>query len=328
MTHSTLLLVNFGGPRSQEEISPFLQELLCDTDVIRNKLPLRLHRFLFRQIARKRAKKIAHDYALIGGGSPIFFDTEFLKEELAKSLNTKVISFHRYLPSTHKESIEEIENSSASEIKVLPLFPQFTFATSGSIARFFSENLSQSTQKKLRWIPSYGNHPTFISLFQEKIRTFLQNQNLKEEEVFLLFSAHGLPQAFIDTGDSYQKECEESFRLILEGFPKSPGKLSFQSKFGRAAWIEPYTEVIANNITQWSQGRKHIVFIPLSFTSDHIETLFEIEELYLPLVRKQNIEAYRCPAFNRDANWIQTLTLLSQDKTIAEKENHELLFQR
>jgi len=327
MTHTTLLLVNFGGPRSQEEISPFLQELLCDTDVIRNKLPLRLHRFLFRQIAKRRAKKIAHDYALIGGGSPIFFDTEFLKEELERSLNTKVISFHRYLPSTHKESLEQIERCSSEEIKVLPLFPQFTFATSGSIARFFSEKLSKSSERKLNWIRSYGNHPAFIALFEEKIRTFLEMKNLKEEDVFLLFSAHGLPQTFIDTGDSYQRECEESFRLILEKLPKALGKLSFQSKFGRGAWIQPYTDVVATNITNWTQGRKHVVFIPLSFTSDHIETLFEVEELYLPLIREQNLQAYRCPAFNRDQNWIETLSFLSQDKTIAEKQNNELIFQ-
>jgi ferrochelatase len=144
--------------------------------------------------------------------------------------------------------------------------------------------------------------------------------------VCFLFSAHGLPQSFIDMGDTYKQECEESFRLILEKFPSAIGKLSFQSKFGRGKWIEPATDAVLQNIQLWNEGRKHIVLVPLSFTSDHIETLFEVENLYLPIIREQNLFAYRCPAFNRDPAWVETLLALFQDKTIVKKQNDALIF--
>ena len=310
-----MILVNFGGPRDLLEISPFLQELLCDRDVIRTKLPSFLHNLLFKRIARKRSSKIQHDYELIGGKSPIFFDTEHLAKELG------AIPFHRYLSKTHAETLKRIEELSEETITVLPLFPQFTFATSGSIARFFSKNLSPATVQKLRWIPSYPDHPQFISSFQRKIKEFLKTHHLQEEKTILVFSAHGLPQTFIDTGDPYQKECEQSFHAIMQAFPKTEGVLCFQSKFGRGEWLKPSTEDVARNILK--KGRENIVFIPLSFTSDHIETLFEVEYQYMPLVRNLGLNAFRCPALNLEPYWIEALRALSLE---AFKENKDLIY--
>lgn len=323
----TPLLVNFGGPRQTNEIFPFLQELLCDRDVVRTRFPQFLHNALFTRIARKRSLKIQHDYELIGGKSPIYFDTEYLKEELSKNLQTKVLTFHRYLPETHKTSLELIENADAAEIRILPLFPQFTFATSGSIARFFSRHLSAAAQKKLRWISSYPDHPLYISAFQKKIRDFLAFHQLEEENTLLLFSAHGLPQIFVDTGDPYQKECEQSFQFILQAFPKSLGKLCFQSKFGKGEWLKPYTDEVCEKIADFNQGRQNIVFIPLSFTSDHIETLFEVEYQYLPIIRRKNLNVYRCPALNREPYWIDALCSIFHEETMILKQNAELIYE-
>lgn len=306
----TPLLVNFGGPRQSDEIFPFLRALLCDRDVVRTRLPRFLHNALFTRVARKRSLKLLNEYALIGGKSPIFFDTEYLREELSKRLQTKVLSFHRYLPETHREAIESIETVNAEQIHILPLFPQFTYATSGSIARFFSQKLSSQAQKKLRWNPSYPDHPLFIRAFARRIQDFLDQQKLPEEDTFFLFSAHGVPQSFIDTGDPYLQECEKSFQALCKAFPKIPGKLCFQSKFGKGEWIKPYTDQVCEHILRENQGRQNIVFIPLSFTSDHIETLFEVEYQYLPLIREKKLNVYRCPALNRESYWIDALTSL------------------
>lgn len=303
-----LLLVNFGGPRDLQEIPSFLAALLQDKDVIRSRLPQPLHNLLFGAIAKRRAKKISEDYQQIGARSPIYFDTEALASSLREKLNVSVFTFHRYLPSTHKESLHAIERCSAKQILTLPLFPQFCFATTGSIARFFSKNLPQSAVQKLRWIPSYADHPAYVFAFQKKIRDFLHLHELSESNTALLFSAHGVPRLFTDTGDIYQSECERSFEAIKAAFPNALSILSYQSKFGRGEWIRPYTNEICERAASWAEGRSHIVVIPLSFTSDHIETLFEIEKLYLPILRKNGFRSYRCPALNLEPYWIESLT--------------------
>lgn len=319
------LLVNFGGPRNLEEIFPFLKELLCDRDVVYTRLPNFLHNYLFTRVAKKRSLKIREDYELIGGKSPIYFDTEHLSRKLEEILQARVFTFHRYLPETHEASLQKIEESKESEIRVFPLFPQFTFATTGSIARFFSKRLSPKSLQKLRWIPSYAEHPFFISAFQKKIRDFLSSQHLKEEDTFLLFSAHGVPKIFIEKKDPYQKECEKSFEAIFKAFPKALGKLCYQSKFGSLEWIQPPTDEICETILQYNETRKNIVFIPLSFPSDHIETLFEVEYQYLPIIRKHGLNAYRCPALNLESYWIESIASFFLEKELFSAKTHELI---
>jgi ferrochelatase len=295
------LIVNFGGPRELEEIAPFLRELLCDRDVIQTKMPPFLHTQIFSWVAKRRARRIRHDYAFIGGRSPIFFDTERLGQELG------ALTFHRYLPATHEASLAQIESSASAEIRVLPMFPQFTFATTGSVARFFSERLSQKALRKLRWIKSYATEPGFITSYQKKIDNFLKAHDLREEETFLFFSPHGVPEFFRSQGDPYPLECEISYQEISKAFPKAGKILAYQSKFGRGEWVRPYTIDVCREIKKYSEDRKHVVLIPLSFTTDHIETLFEMETQYLPVIREQGLHAYRCPALNFESYWIQAL---------------------
>ncbi|MBX7066364.1 MAG: ferrochelatase [Parachlamydiales bacterium] len=299
------LLVNFGGPRDLEEIPSFLTELLCDRDVIRTRFPTFFHNWFFGRIARKRALKIREDYIEIGGRSPIYFDTEAIKENLSQKLNVPVHTFHRYLTATHSETLKQVEKT--DECIVLPLFPQFCYATTGSIARFFAPS------KKLRWIKSYAAHPAFIGSYQRRIRDFLNEQMLEEKETLLLFSAHGVPKKFIDQGDPYEQECRASFNGVMEAFPKIKARLCYQSKFGRGEWLRPYTNEACEDILKWHEGRKNVVFVPISFTSDHIETLFEIEQLYLPLIEKNGLKAYRCPALNLEPYWLDALAEIAKE---------------
>lgn len=301
------LLINFGGPRTLDETSSFLTELLTDKDVIRTKLPSFIQNFLFRLIAKRRSVKTKKDYELIGGKSPIYFDTENIAQTLSLKMKKPVVTFHRYLTATHAASLRQLESSTAKEIKVLPLFPQFSYATTGSTARFLSANLSKTTCNKLRWIKSYPAHPAFIGAHIQRIKNFLKETNLNEKETAFLFSAHGVPRFFIETGDIYESECELSFQAIAAHFPNTLCKLSYQSKFGPGEWLRPYTQDMVENVSNWNENRKNIVLIPLSFTSDHIETLFEIEQLYLPPIREKKLLAFRCPALNLEPYWIEAL---------------------
>ncbi len=318
------LIVNFGGPRDLDEVYPFLKTLLCDRDVVRTWFPTFIHNYLFNKIAYKRSLKVQKEYALIGGKSPIYFDTETIADLLSEKLNSKVLTFHRYLPKTHKNSLAYIENSPASEIRVLPLFPQFTYATTGSIARFFSRNLSSKTRKKLRFLPSYPDHPLFIDAMRRNLSDFLEANKINIRDTILLFSAHGVPQVFVDTGDPYENECSKSFTMISDSFPEAMSVLAYQSQFGKEKWLTPSTNERCENILSWHSGRKNVVFIPLSFPSDHIETLVEIEHQYLPIIRKYGLNAYRCPALNLKPYWIDALRTFFLSASLFHKKPHEL----
>lgn len=309
------LLVNFGGPRHLNEIEEFLISLLTDQEVLRTPFPPFLHRLLFTRIAKKRSKMVCHDYSLIGGKSPIFEDTEAIAENVGRKLGSKVITFHRYLPQTHPEFIKKMKSlQGISEIRVFPMFPQFSYATTGSIALWFANHLPHSVLQKLSWIKSYPCHPLYIDIFEHVLREFLEEKKLKEEETILLFSAHGLPQKFIDTGDIYQEECQQSFDLLRFRFPRAVSHLSYQSQFGKEEWIRPYTAEVCEQANVWGNEKKNVVVVPLSFTSDHIETLFEIEELYLPVIRRAGFDAYRCPALNRRDKWIESIALIFKEE--------------
>ncbi len=307
----TYLLVNFGGPRDLEEVSPFLVALLSDPDVIRTKLPRFAQNWLFGRIARKRALKVRKDYEEIGGRSPIYFDTEELAKALSSKLGAPVLTFHRYLAATHDEALQRIEAIQDPEIRVIPLFPQFSYATTGSIARLFEKRLKPQTVRKLRWIKSYAGHPAFIHAYTRRIRDFLVQKQLPEEETTLLYSAHGVPLSFIATGDLYESECQLSFRQMRKEFVRSPAQLAYQSKFGPEEWLRPYTDELCQQIEA-----KQVVIVPLSFTSDHIETLFEIEKLYVTAIAARGIPTYRCPALNLEPYWVDALAEIAQEHNL------------
>jgi protoporphyrin/coproporphyrin ferrochelatase len=315
-TNKAILIANFGGPRDLKEIPEFLEALLTDRDVIHTSMPPFLQRILFKPIARKRAKKVAHDYLCIGGKSPIFADTEALAQTLAIQMQKEILTFHRYLPSTHQKFIQTIENLPQDEILVFPMFPQFSYATTGSIARWFAEHLSWKTVHKLRWIKSYCDHPEFIASQKETIRQFLSEHQLTDSNTYLLLSAHGLPRQLIDKGDLYEQECDRSFQAIKTCFPEYKVKLAYQSKFGPGEWLRPYTDEVCQEVLSWHEGKEHIVIVPIAFTSDHIETLFEIEQQYLPPIRAKGLKAYRCPALNLQTPWIEAVEkiILSSDR--------------
>jgi ferrochelatase len=308
--------VNFGGPRSQAEIASFLNELLTDQEVVRTPLPKWIHKILFGKIAKKRSHKLAEDYAQIGGCSPIYEDTEAVMKALGKLLPFPTLSFHRYLPATHAEFIDKVRALPCGEIRVFPFFPQFSYATTGSIAKFFHEHFPKDICQRLRWIKSYPAHHTYIQVMRNMIEVFMQENQLVEEQTLLLFSAHGLPASFIQQGDVYLSECKMTFKKIAQYFPKALSRLSFQSKFGPGEWIRPYTSDFVEKIEGLEKQRSSIVVVPLSFTSDHIETLFEIEEEYLPPLRSQGFKAFRLPAMNRRSEWVEAIASILQEEGV------------
>ncbi len=297
------LIVNFGGPRNKEEIAPFLEELLTDPLVIDTPLPKNLQRILFKTIAKKRAGAVYHDYKLIGGCSPIYNETESVAKLL--SIQQKVLTFHRYLPATHKDFLDSFPEG---PIDVLPLFPQFSYTTTGSAAKWLHTHLKNPD--RLLWIKSYATHPAYLLAMAQNIKDFLRAHALEEEKIFLLFSAHGLPKKYVQRGDPYEKECTRSYEGIMQNFPCTPSLLAYQSKFGPGTWLKPYTSEVCAHIHLWNPTKVPVVVIPLSFTSDHVETLFEVEYKYLPPLRAAGLIAKRCPALGMRPDWIEALSTI------------------
>lgn len=311
-----LVLANFGGPRDMGEITPFLKALLCDQEVVRTALPNFLHNYIFSQIAKRRAKKIAADYTGIGGKSPIYEETEKVAEALREKLACPILTFHRYLPATHKPFIKAMSALDHTEFLVFPMFPQFSYSTTGSIAKWFKEHLPSKISNQLLWIKSYPEHPAYIDLYSERIARFLEYKKLKEESMLLLFSAHGLPKKFVVQGDPYQRECEGSFKAISKRFERASSQLCYQSKFGPGEWLKPYTIDVCQHISSYAKDRKNVLFIPLAFTSDHIETLHEVETEYMPVVRNKGYHAFRLPAFNHGQDWIEAIEKMTKERML------------
>lgn len=308
MKSISYLLVNFGGPRSLEEVEEFLVELLTDQEVVRTSFPGWFHRWFFTRIAKKRALKVAEDYEFIGGKSPIFEDTQAVASAVKKELGSALLTFHRYLPKTHAEFIDQIKQwQDVESIRVVPMFPQFSDATTGSIAKWFVRHLPKEIVRKMSWVKSYPTHPGYIAAMQQKLKRCLDERGWQEQEVVLLFSAHGVPQLFVASGDPYQRECELSYAAVKSAFPHALSYLCYQSQFGKQPWIQPYTSSVIEEMGDYLKGRNKVVIIPLSFTSDHIETLFEIEELYVKVLQDQGIEACRCEALNLSDDWIEVV---------------------
>ena len=304
---TALVLASFGGPRSLSEIQSFLTELLCDQEVVRTPLPGFLHKALFKKIAQKRVQKVRGDYQEIGGKSPIYEDIETVSKKLEEKLGLKVLVFHRYLPALHHEFIDQISHTHAEKLLIFPLFPQFSYSTSGSIAKWFKDFLPYEVVGKMSWIKSYYDQEPFTDLFTSRIKNYIQEHKINPRQLIMLFSAHGVPKKFITTGDSYQSECEKSYQKIANNFPDIQSMLVYQSKFGPGEWIRPYTIDTVNDIEKIAPNKIAVLFIPLAFTSDHIETLFEIEEEYMSVTKKKGYDTYRLPAFNTQDDWVDVI---------------------
>lgn len=316
-----LVVANFGGPCCPSSVEAFLTELLKDRDVIRSNLPTWIHRPLFGAIAKRRAKKVSLEYKKMGGFSPIYVQTEKLKNHLRDSCSDFkrdfVWSFHRYLPHTHRYFIEDISRRAEEldEILVFTCFAQFTYATVGSVARFLRDRLSTKVTNKMRMIVSYPTHPAFIQGYVRAIEEKVSQEQLQLQDCAILCSFHGIPQSFVDRGDCYAQECRASFVALMAHFPNIPAQMSYQSKFGPGLWLKPYTQDACAQVNTWAKGKKHVLVVPLAFTSDHIETLVEIEDEYLPILRKQGMSAHRVRALNDDPQWYKGVKKILGDGT-------------
>ncbi|ONK57744.1 uncharacterized protein A4U43_C09F3650 [Asparagus officinalis] len=314
-----VLLLNLGGPETLEDVQPFLFNLFADPDIIR--LP-RMFRFLQKPLAQfisvARAPKSREGYASIGGGSPLRQITDAQAEELRKALceknvPAKVYVGMRYWHPFTEEAIEQIKRDGITKLVVLPLYPQFSISTSGSSLRLlegiFREDAYLVNMQHTvipSWYQREGYIKAMVSLIEQELRKFGS-----PEEVRIFFSAHGVPLAYVEeAGDPYKAEMEECVDLIMEELEKrgitNAYTLAYQSRVGPVEWLRPYTDETIIELGQ--KGVKSLLAVPISFVSEHIETLEEIDVEYKELALKSGIEKWgRVPALGCEPTFIADL---------------------
>lgn len=276
---TAVILLQMGGPDSLPAIEPFLYNLFSDRDIIRIG-PAFLQPLIARFISRRRARKVMGYYRKIGGKSPIRELTEQQATELEAALGADYRCFvaMRYSKPDTAETLAAINREGISKIIALSLYPHYSRATVGSSINELERELKKSAAAfKVSYIHQFYDSPAYIAALTEKIERGLAGFP-DRSNVQLVFSAHGLPQSFIDSGDPYLEHIQATVRLAMESFGDISHHLAFQSRAGPVKWLEPSTEAIIAELA--AAGCKQLLMVPLSFVSDHIETLYEIDIQY------------------------------------------------
>ena len=304
---TAVLLLQMGGPDSLEAIEQFLYNLFSDRDIIRIG-PAFLQPLIARFISRRRAKKVREYYRLIGGGSPIRRLTESQASELEKALgdNYRCFVAMRYSKPDTADALNAIRREGIKRIIALSLYPHFSRATVGSSINELERELKKSDVPfNISYIRQFYDNPAYIAALAEKIEGGVA-QFADRNGVELLFSAHGLPQSFIDSGDPYLDHIKTTVKLVMERFGGISHHLSFQSRAGPVKWLEPSTEAKIADLA--ANGCKNLLMIPLSFVSDHIETLYEIDIQYRDEAERLGITGFkRTEALNSSPAFINCL---------------------
>ena len=313
-----VILFNLGGPDKLESVEPFLLNLFNDTAILN--LPS-LFRFpLAKLIANRRAPTAKKIYNELGGSSPILQLTQEQAQALELKLNKddsscdyKCFIVMRCWHPRAENVLKEVSDYNPDEIILMPLYPQYSAATSGSSIKEWNDVCKKNNFKiKTSTICCYPTDENFIEAHKEEIMKKIKNLN----NFKLIFSAHGLPEKNIKKGDPYQWQVEQSVKKIIESLKIKDLDwiLSYQSRVGPLKWIGPSTEEI---IIENSKLGKHIVLVPIAFVSEHSETLVELDIEYKELADKNGCKNYsRIPALGTNKNYIASMSNLIINKEV------------
>jgi len=311
-----IILLNLGGPDSIRAVSPFLFNLFSDRQIIQLGPPF-LQKPLAWLIATIRSKKTKRYYSLIGGKSPILDITRAQAKALEEALNQRsALSFKVYVGMRYwhpfiEDVVPMIYKDGIRKLIALSLYPQYSVTTSGSSLSKVKEVVA-GFQIETFCISSWHNHLLYIEaladVIKKGIESFTPSSLIPRPsslgDIHVLFSAHSLPQKIIEKGDPYVNQVKETIREITKRIPIK-WHLSYQSKSGPVKWLEPSTDEKLRELA--AMGIKNILVVPISFVSDHIETLYEIDILYKDLAEKLGITLKRVDSLNTHIHFIEAL---------------------
>jgi protoporphyrin/coproporphyrin ferrochelatase len=307
----SVVLFQLGGPDSSAAVEPFLYNLFCDPDIIDFFGAWFARRPLARWIARKRAGMVREHYDAIGGHSPIRMLTErqarALEAALAPHCDARCFIAMRYWNPLTAEAVAEVNASGARELVLLPLYPQYSFATSSSSLKEWKRLCSPNgNAPPVHTIEKFFDHPLYVQSIAEKIALTLTHFE-EPDRAHIVFSAHGLPLSLIERGDPYAEHVEETVRLVMQrGAWKNAHTLCYQSKVGRRKWLSPSLTETIENLAR--AGERKLLVVPIAFVTEHIETLHEINIEAREQAHKLGIEQFEMmPAVGDSPTFISAL---------------------
>ncbi|MDB9767218.1 ferrochelatase [Candidatus Pelagibacter sp.] len=307
-----IILFNLGGPDKLENVEPFLFNLFNDPAIL--DLPTFLRYPLAKLISNRRAPVAKKIYAELGGSSPILKLTKEQSVALEIKLNQtqeedeyKCFIIMRCWNPRAKDVIKDVQLYGPDEVILMPLYPQYSAATSGSSIKEWKDVCRKNNYHvKTSTICCYPTDQNFINAHTKEIKKKIKDlKNFK-----LIFSAHGLPEKNIKKGDPYQWQVEQSVKKIVESLSDEnlDWILSYQSRVGPLKWIGPSTETI---IIENSKIGKHIVLVPIAFVSEHSETLVELDIEYKEIADANGCKNYtRVPALGINEDFIKAMSEL------------------
>ncbi len=273
-----VVLFQLGGPDTLEAIEPFLFNLFCDPDIIDFPFARIGRKPLAKLISSTRARRVQHHYSRIGGGSPIRRFTEQQARALQlklwdSGLDARCFVAMRYWHPFTAEAVRQLRATRCEEVVLLPLYPQYSCTTTGSSLnewrRLFRENVP------VHCIETFYRHELYLGALVEKIAETLASFP-EPARAEIIFSAHSVPLAVIEKGDPYQVQIEETVQLLMQrGGWGNRHWLCYQSKVGASRWLQPSLHRTLRDAAE--EGTREVCVVPISFVSDHVETLGEID---------------------------------------------------
>jgi protoporphyrin/coproporphyrin ferrochelatase len=313
-----IALLNFGGPWTLQDVKPFLYRLFANPSVLVG-VPAPLRQFIAFTIAQVKGPSSVESYRLIGGGSPQLMWTEAQAEGLRRLMNgnghgsggeVRVEIGMRSAEPSIERALRRLKDWGAEQLIILPLFPHFSTTTTGTCFKEVRDSL-----RRLRWSPTvrevnnWPDNPAYAALLSrtvdEAVREAEDERGEGRDPIHILFSAHSLPLKIVRRGDQYPEDVQRTIKAVTKDL-RHPWSLCFQSRNGKMPWLEPYTEDEIPRLAR--AGVRRLVVVPLSFVSDHIETLYELDMLYRDLALAHGITHYhRARAFNGDPEFPRVL---------------------
>jgi ferrochelatase len=308
MARVAVVLLTMGEPESLDQVRPYLRQLLADRDLVRLPIPA-LQPLFAKVVSGWREGGLRRRLAAIGGGSPLvsltYEQRAQLKDALRDAGDFRVYAAMRYGQPSARDVVGRMLADGVERAVALPLYPHYCRATSGSSLH----DLHRCLQEVEACIPvtelrSWPQHPGYIAALADLVARSLAR--VPGQKVHLLFSAHGVPQSFIDAGDPYLKEIESTASALRRIFPDVPSSLAFQSRTGRGRWLGP--QAAAETARLGRTGVEALVVVPLSFVSDNSETLYDLDISLRAAAAQAGIKAFlRVPALNDSPAFIAAL---------------------
>lgn len=316
-----IVMLNLGGPATLDDVRPFLLELFADREIIQ----LPFQRWLGPFIARRRTAKVRGLYANIGGGSPILRYTEAQGRGMVARLDRlspttaphKFYVAFRYTRPSSDDALRMMHSDGVERAVAFTQYPQFSCSTTGSsLNELWRAAARTGLDDVFEWsiVDRWPVHPGFVEAMTETVRDGLEQfEPSDRQKVLILFSAHSLPLDVIDRGDAYPQEVGASVQRVVECLGgANPYLLAYQSDVGPVRWLGPSTEQVIRRLG--ARGQKHVLVVPIAFTSDHIETLSELDREYGEVAHQVGITHYkRAPALNDRPRFLDALAEIVRD---------------